>query len=150
MLQSQSPRHLPLFFIILTLLEDRDQKGGFLLSDLCIAHLGSLGGQVIFVPCWHFFDGLPSFLTSFHQFHCFMQWFGEKLLALLLYHPVDGAISYHGERTLIALLTKGRRKPRKVNHGSLPRSYCYCIRHHHDFLQIQRRVPLKETIKYVS
>ena len=78
---------------------DRDQKGGFLLSDLCIAHRGSLGGQVIFgYLAGTIFDGLLSlFKLLFINFHCFMQWFGEELLAsLLCIIRVGGIILYRG------------------------------------------------------
>ena len=43
-----SPTASILFSSYLPCWRDCDQKGGFLLSDLCIAHRGSLGGQVIF------------------------------------------------------------------------------------------------------
>lgn len=111
-INAHTPRAIFHFFpSYLPCWRDGDQKGGFLLSDLCIAHRRRLGGQVILeYLAGIIFDGLCSFLTSFHQFHCLMQWFGEELLALL-YHAVDGAISYHGELMLMANEGKGKAKP---------------------------------------
>ena len=49
---------------------DRDQKGGSLLLELCIAHRGSPGGQVIFgYLAGIIFDGSPSLSRfSFYQY----------------------------------------------------------------------------------
>lgn len=69
-----------------------------------------------------------------------MQWFGEELFAFVVVFSVSAMLSsFHGPSSrligqpMLMMMEKG--KPRKVNHGWLP-LYCYCIRHHHDFIQI--------------
>ena len=59
---------------------DRDQKGGSLLLELCIAHRGSPGGQVIFgYLAGIIFDGsLSRDFLFINFFHGFMLWVEEE------------------------------------------------------------------------
>ncbi len=66
---------------------DRDQEGGSLLRELCIAHRGSPCGRAIFgYLAGIIFDGLPAPLWEWILFikpARFMRKFGEEVLSVL-------------------------------------------------------------------